>query len=96
MEASIEAERLQPPVKICCYQVVIHFVLNIITLRVMKIRVIISSKVLKHMTSSALNFDTLMNPYSKVRGQISGVINESDYRSRDRGFVPERMNLIHE
>lgn len=44
----------------------------------------------------SLNFKTLRSPYSKLRGQVSGLINESDYRARDRGFVPERLNLTYE
>lgn len=42
------------------------------------------------------NFLKRNSPYDLWRGQFYGVINASDYRSTDRGVVPERMNLTHE
>ncbi|ODS33460.1 MAG: hypothetical protein SCARUB_01368 [Candidatus Scalindua rubra] len=44
----------------------------------------------------SLNFNKRDNPYSAWRGRVYGVINESDYRVKDRGFVPERLNLAYE
>ncbi len=44
----------------------------------------------------SLNYNKRDTPYSKWRGQLYGVINESDYRVKDRGFVPERLSLIYE
>ncbi|MFQ5786650.1 MAG: hypothetical protein ACE5H1_01585, partial [Thermodesulfobacteriota bacterium] len=43
-----------------------------------------------------LNMNMRTSPYSKWSGKIYGVINESDYRVKDRGFVPERLNLMYE
>lgn len=43
-----------------------------------------------------LNMNMRPNPYRTWRGRISGVVNESDFRLKDRGFVPERLNLLHE
>lgn len=40
-----------------------------------------------------LNFSRNYSPYTRVSGQFFGVINESDYRHPDEGFVPERMNF---
>ncbi len=49
-------------------------------------------------TYNQFNLDMNMrtNPYSKWSGQVYGLINESDYRVKDRGFVPERLNLTYE
>jgi len=40
-----------------------------------------------------LNVSRQYSPYSFVRGEISGVWNESDYRSLENNFVPERVGL---
>ena len=44
----------------------------------------------------SLNFRKRDTTYSTWRGNVYGVINESDYRVKDRGFVPERLNLLYE
>jgi len=44
----------------------------------------------------SLNFNKRDNPYTTWRGRAYGVINDSEYRAIDRGFVPERMNLTYE
>lgn len=44
----------------------------------------------------SLNFNKRDNPYTNWRGRVYGVINESDYRAKDRGFVPERLSLMYE
>ena len=36
------------------------------------------------------------SPYERFRASMLGVINGSDYRSVDRGFVAERINLFYE
>ncbi|HTT07355.1 MAG TPA: hypothetical protein VMH34_00965 [Gammaproteobacteria bacterium] len=43
-----------------------------------------------------LNFLNNETPYDTWRLQLYGVFNASDYRSHDRGVVPERMSLVHE
>jgi hypothetical protein len=44
----------------------------------------------------SLNLNRRVSPYESWRGQFYGVINGSAYRSEDRGFVPERVNLFQE
>lgn len=43
-----------------------------------------------------LNFQRRISDYQTLRGQFLGVINDSDYRSRHKGLVPERFSLVHE
>jgi len=43
-----------------------------------------------------LNFARRKTPYDTWRGQVSGVVNGSDYRASDHGFIPERLNLFRE
>ncbi|PHS22820.1 MAG: hypothetical protein COA84_12140 [Robiginitomaculum sp.] len=43
-----------------------------------------------------LNFNRAVSPYNRISGSFSGAINDSDYRSRFNGFVPERINLRQE
>ncbi len=44
----------------------------------------------------SLNLDRRMTPFDTWRGQVFGVLNDSDYRGSENGFVPERLNLFHE
>ncbi|HEX5634899.1 MAG TPA: hypothetical protein VFX50_16765, partial [Gemmatimonadales bacterium] len=43
-----------------------------------------------------LNFAWQPSSFDRWRGLFAGVANDSPYRSRDRGFVPERMVLARE
>jgi hypothetical protein len=43
-----------------------------------------------------INFYKQDRPYARWRGQIYGVANGNDYRSVDKGIVPERLNLTRE
>ncbi|MGH8672242.1 MAG: hypothetical protein ACREUA_09480, partial [Burkholderiales bacterium] len=43
-----------------------------------------------------LNFNNRRNPYDTWRGQVYGVLNASDYRSDERGVVPERISLVRD
>jgi hypothetical protein len=43
-----------------------------------------------------VNFSRNYSPFRKVSGQVFGVVNASDYRNNDEGFVPERLNLLYE
>lgn len=36
------------------------------------------------------------SPWDRLRIQLYGVLNDSDYRSRDKGIVPERMTITRE
>ncbi len=49
-----------------------------------------------HYGEFGINLLRRESAYESWRGQILGVVNASDYRSRDKGFVPERLSLIHE
>ena len=40
-----------------------------------------------------LIFSKQFTPFTHVRGQVSGVINDSEYRHPDDGFVPERVSI---
>ncbi|PHS22272.1 MAG: hypothetical protein COA85_11930 [Robiginitomaculum sp.] len=44
----------------------------------------------------SLNFDRAFSSYNRVTGNFSGVLNDSDYRSRFNGLVPERINIRQE
>lgn len=41
-------------------------------------------------------FSRQFSPYKRLRGQFFGLVNDSDYRQVDDGFVPERMNVQFE
>ncbi len=43
-----------------------------------------------------LNFSRQVSPYEVWRGRFNGVWNDSDYRSDDRGFIPENFSLFWE
>lgn len=43
-----------------------------------------------------LNASRQYSPYERFRASIFGVVNGSDYRNPDDGFVPERINLFYE
>jgi len=43
-----------------------------------------------------LNFVRNVSDFDKWRAQIYGVFNDSAYRASDRGFVPERLNVVRE
>lgn len=49
-----------------------------------------------HYNEFGINLFRRESPYETWRGQILGVLNDSDYRSRYKGFVPERISLVHE
>lgn len=40
-----------------------------------------------------LNVAREVSPYERWRGVLYGVVNDSDYRHADNGFVPERVNI---
>ena len=44
----------------------------------------------------AINAFRQLSAYDNLRLQLYGVANDSDYRSLNRGFVPERINLTRE
>jgi hypothetical protein len=44
----------------------------------------------------SIDFNRQISPYESWRGRASGAINLSDYRSQDRGFVPENLNFTRE
>lgn len=41
-------------------------------------------------------FNTQLTPYDRWRGQAYGVVNESPYRAREMGLLPERLSLVRE
>ena len=43
-----------------------------------------------------LNFEKRNSLYDVWRGQFYGVLNGSDYRSTEKGAVPERFSILHE
>ena len=43
-----------------------------------------------------INFAKRKSVYELWRGQIYGVLNDSEYRASDKGFVPERLGLAYE
>lgn len=43
-----------------------------------------------------LNFANQFSPYRNFKGQVYGVLNDSDYRFPDSGFQAERVNLLYE
>ncbi|MBN8531273.1 MAG: hypothetical protein J0L97_05370, partial [Alphaproteobacteria bacterium] len=43
-----------------------------------------------------VNFARQFSPYRRLRGQIFGLVNGSDYRQIDDGLVPERLNIQFE
>ncbi len=43
-----------------------------------------------------VNASRQISPYERFRGSVLGVVNDSDYRTTDNGFVPERVNLFYE
>jgi hypothetical protein len=43
-----------------------------------------------------LNVNRRKSPFDTWRGQLLGVVNYSDYRSEDEGFIPERLYLFRE
>lgn len=42
------------------------------------------------------SFNTTLTPYDRWRGQVFGVVNDSPYRAREMGLLPERMSLVRE
>lgn len=43
-----------------------------------------------------LNFYRRISPYEYWRGQFFGLVNDSDYRHQEDGFIPERINISYE
>lgn len=43
-----------------------------------------------------INLTRHISPFNLWRVQMFGVVNSSEYRNKDEGIVPERLNLFHE
>jgi hypothetical protein len=43
-----------------------------------------------------IDFSRILSPFNNLKGSISGVINDSEYRSRNNGLTFERLNLTQE
>lgn len=43
-----------------------------------------------------IDFSRILSPFNQLKGSVSGVFNDSEYRSRDNGLIFERLNLTQE